>query len=100
MFNAKVRQVRPELAPYDLPSVTRMNRTLLSLVATFGGLVLTLGALLAMCATCVFGHQDPARLFATDLGIGLVVGFIAGVVLALAGVVSLLVVLRVPPSKK
>ena len=75
-----------------------MNRTFFSLVATFGGLALTVGALLAMCASCVFGHQDPARLFATDLGIGLVAGFIAGVVTAVAGAVGLLAVLTVPPS--
>ena len=77
-----------------------MSRTLLSLVATFGGLVLTVGALLSMCVACLLNQQDPAHLFATDLGAWLVIGFIAGVVVSLAGVVSLLVVLKVPPSRK
>lgn len=77
-----------------------MSKTLLSLVATFGGLILTVGALLSMCVACMLGQQDPAHLFVTDLGTWLVVGFIAGVVLSLAGVVSLLVVLKVPPSRK
>lgn len=75
-----------------------MNRTFFSLVATFGGLALTVAAVLAMCAVCVFGNLNPAELFAADLGVALVVGFIAGVVLAIAGAIGL-VVLTVPPSK-
>jgi len=75
-----------------------MNRTLISLAATFGGLSLTVLALLGMFAACVFGNLNPAELFAADLGVTLIVGFIAGVVLAVAGAIGLLM-LNVPPSK-